>query len=438
MLDIVFLLLGLVMSWRVFNASRFPEAGFLLVFSYAVYVYMGGVLMGLDDFYSTSPDYPQLMSMIRWGYFSIILAFLLVSRLPLVVTPDFKGTFSLRQTEWSAVSLLALCSLVAAVTFLIIMPGNPLEAMLTNSEQFAFEREAVTTGMRSFGFFSNIFYDFMPIIWLSFYFHGKYKTAYFLFSANLFVLLATGQKSPLVFSFLYLTLAIGLKQGKFNYGKSVLASMLVFCVLIGVVMLQNWHLLIELNENTIFLALSALEHRTFMVGAIVLLNYLETFPVAHAFLIAQASAVPPDQIVYINTYGSGIAGSVNAVSLGNFYARFGEISIAAALMFCVAIVFYFGAWVIRSVVRISPLSQAFYIVYCVIGVKLVVTDWYTVLPIFWLSLFVIFGFVYAYQMAHNARHNGRAVAHGGYWFVLFSLIALCYFVQGQLRSLLAA
>jgi hypothetical protein len=437
MSDIVFLLFGLWVAWKVFKAFSFPEAGFIFIFSFALYVYSGAILMGFDDYYSSAPQYPQLLTMVRGGFLVMVLACLLVSRFSTLTTPDFKGYHTLSRSESNAISILAGACVVACLIYLIIMPGNPVTAMFANSEAVALEREAVTTKMKSFGFFSNIFYFYMPIAWLVLYFQGKQKTAYLVLFINMMTLMATGQKSPLVFSLLYLILAMGLSRGRFNYRAAGMGGLVLAILLIGVVVMQNWHLLSGSNESVIWSAVEGLWRRVFMLGAIVLLDYMQTFPDAHPFLIQQASSLPPDRIVYITTFGEEIAGRVNAVSLGNFYAYFGEIYLAILLMFFLVLAFNGGGWALRKMMGVNPITQALYVVYCVVAVKLVITDWWTVLPAYWLSCFVTLGFVYAFQMGYFFWQSGKSVAYGKYWLVVSSLLALLYFAQGQARFLIS-
>lgn len=432
------MVISLALIWRLTRCGIFPSPQFIFVFSYFGYIYIGYLLMLGDLNYSGMEGFNAVGTLIRLGYVAIFMAALATVFFGPTRYDRYFGPVALPNQSVTRLfySGLACVMIIVAVTYLYLMPANPIKAMLTDSSSVAYARQAVTTDMKNFGVFSNIFYNFMPLVWLSLYFLGKNRLWLLLLLANFVVVFATGQKAPIVYITAMFALAHGLRNGTFSYKLAFFFGIFLLVLLVTLVFLQNFNVSTGINTDDLLASISALLRRVFYVGPTTLINYFQTFPSYHPFLSEVSASVPSDQIVYRNIYGDHLRGTVNTVSIGLFYAWSGNVFVSAFLMFLLSICVFCLPVVFRYVVPDPALLKAVYVTYCFLMVKLVLTDWYTLVPIFILSFIVVSGLSHIWfnTLQGALKRNFKIRVHAFAFFL--SLLALAYFTQGQLRTLL--
>ncbi|QPL47218.1 hypothetical protein IT895_05430 [Halomonas sp. A40-4] len=432
------IIISLSLVWRLTGCGIFPSPQFVLLFSYFSYIYLGYLLMLGDPTYNSIAEFGAVGVLIRLGYAAIFLASLATSFIRSTLYYQYLGAVNMNSPVPARLfySVLALAMIMVAAIYIYLMPANPLKAMLTDSSSVTYARQAVTTDMKNFGVFSNVFYYFMPLVWLSLYFIGRNHLWFVLLVVNLIVVLATGQKAPIVYIIAMFTLAHGLRKGKFSYKFAFSVGVLVLFLLVMLVFLKNFNFYSGVSVDALLASVRGLIKRIFYVGPITLLNYYQTFPNYHPFLSEVVTSIPSDQIVYSHIYGDQYRGTVNTVSLGLFYAWSGSVVFSAFLMFLFSVCVFSIPVFFRYLIPDPALLKSVYVTYCFLMVKFVLTDWRTLVPIFILSFLVVSGLNHIWFHLVQGAVKGNFYIRGNAFAILIALLALSYFTQGQLRILL--
>ncbi len=436
-LEATLIIFSLAYLWRLTDSRRFPSPQFVLAMFYVGYIYLGYLLMLSDPYYSGLDVIGRAGLLVRLGYLAVLIASMLTFKIKIgtrgngcygVISPSLLN-------DRAGVAILTGFSILACFVYFLTIPVSPLAMMFSDSAEVHFARESATTGMKGFGIFSTFFYVFMPFCWSYLYLKGGRAWA-FVFVVNFAALLATGQKSPIVYLLILFLVIEGFKYGRINYAKMLSFSFAAVIALILLVYVQNSHLFDSLDMEAIAGSSFALYKRVFIVGAETIVNYLRVFPEMHDYM-AIGSGRPSDQIVYEEIFGSDIVGTVNSVSLSMFYAYTGDIYLSSGLFFLVLVLLFSIPLLIRWLFA-DGISQFVAIgLYYLLIVKMVVTDWYTLIPDFVMTMTVIAGLFNVIRQFRfvTGTTTRNSIGVSSLSFVA-SLLMLLYFLQGQAKQAL--
>lgn len=436
-IDIFIIIITLIAIFRI-EGKKFPFASIIFIVMYIIYIYIGTIMMNYDINIEKNLIFEKLRIMVRGGFFSILLAyFLSVFLLKRKSLTNKENSLFSKSKEYSFYFVSTLIILISSI-YIFLIPSNPLLIMITNPSSLAYIRESATSTLSSFGFFNNFISFFLPMVWLIFLFMNK-KVYLYIFFLNLILLMSTGQKSPIVYLLFLLFMGISLKNRNFSYSKSFLVLLFIMISLLIIVILQNWHLLNGISLETFELAWNGLKRRIFYGGVLPLSQYLEFFPSQMEHYYSNYPVIPPDQLVYTYAYPTtGIKGTVNTISLGNFYAAYGNKYIVFFLFFLLS----FSIFTIDKIVfnkMKDPFWLSIYTMYLLTTIKLVITDWYSILPQFFILVLSFIGAIYlieAFLYKFASNKNKFVVYAENKYFVFLSIAIFAYFFQGQIRGLL--
>ncbi|MBR8842458.1 hypothetical protein [Pseudoalteromonas sp. JC3] len=440
-LDTLLAFLGIVVVWKVTNCKVFPSPQLTLLVGYLLYYYVGVIINHDEPYLRDSEYFDNLVWLTRSGFLAIFIASVITSRWQSLNFEYYYNQYKQEPDiaeEWLGPHLIPLSILMLAlvVLYLLIIPVQPLIIMFTDPSNLIYAREAATVGLSSFAFFSNFFYDFMPLIWVMLFLTGRVKWAYFLLFANLIVLLSTGQKSPVVYVLIVFLCTTGFLRGNFNYAKTFRLFLFAFFILVAIVYIQNAHLFSGLDLESISSSMDGLIRRTFFVGPDSVVGYLSTFPDYHPFIIDSQTDVPPDKIVYQKVYGLDVEGTMNSNSLAFFYGWYGDKHIASVLYFSVIMLFFMTPFLLSFLKAPKTLSVAIFLLFYLLIVKFNITDWYTIYFVFILPFMVINGLLILTKFTLNLG-SGTISYSTTYFSVVVSVLMLLYFLQGKVKGLLS-
>jgi hypothetical protein len=436
-LEAILIIISLAYLWRLTGSRSFPAPQFVLAIFYVGYIYLGYLFMLDDPYYSRQDVLGSVGLLVRLGYLAVIVASILTTKIKIGINGcDFHGVNCLGLlNDKAGVAILTAFSILACFIYFLTIPVSPLVMMFSDPGEVHFSRESATTGMKGFGILSTFFYIFMPFCWSYLYLKGA-RAWVFVFALNFSTLLATGQKSPIVYFLILFFVVQGLKNGRVNYAKILNYSFASIIALILLVYVQNRHLFDSLDIEAVAGSSYALFRRIFIVGAETIVNYLIVFPGLHDYM-AIGSERPSDQIVYENIYGSDIIGTVNSVSLSMFYAYTGNIYLSSGLFFLVLVLLFLVPLLIRWLFVDGTSRFAAVGLYYLLVVKMVVTDWYTLIPDFFMTIMVIAGLFNVIRQVKLGRGttSGNSLGVSSLSFVV-SFLMLLYFLQGQAKQAL--
>lgn len=441
LIDLPFAVACIVFIWRRTGCNTFPSAQFILIAGYFLYYYLGLIISFREPWVAESKYLPDLVWMIRGGFLAIFTASVITRNWQTLRFDYYLDRFHAQGRSddlWLIKHLYPLWIVMVLVIFayLLLIPVQPVLVMFTNPAGLPLAREAVTVGFEKYGFFSNFFEQFVPITWMLLFLHGRRAAGTSLLFLNLFVLLSTGQKSPVVYVlFLYVFLA-GFLNGKFAYRRNIKFGLFAIFVLIALVYYQNSHLLGSLNWEAISLSIGGLIRRVFFVGPETVLGFLSTFPDSHPFLLRANTDLPADKIVYQTVVGSAIDGTMNSNSLAYFYAWVGNQYISLALYFSIIMLFFATPWLLEKLSFPKNLAISGFILFNLLLVKFNITDWYTIYFIFILSLLVFNGLLILTKFFVNFARE-RVIYRVSVFSLVASALSFMYFFQGQLRFLIS-
>ena len=426
--------------WQKTNCREYPSPQFVLLVGYFFYYYMGVIINYEDPDFRDLAHFEDLVWLTRSGFIIIFFCSL--------ITKDWKtlsvNYYHLRFTQasgsadrWLAKHLYPLAGVAVFISlwYLLIIPVQPILVMFSDSSGLNEAREAVTTGMKNFGFFSNFFNEYIPFIWVLLFLSGKRSAGNFVLVVNLFVLLSTGQKSPILYMLILYVFTEGFLNKRFEYSKTIKYVFISFFVLTLLVYTQNAHLFGGLNWDAVSQSLGGLVRRIFFVGSETVLGYLTTFPDSHPFLIESETSIPADKIVYQTMIGLDIDGTMNSNSLAFFYGWFGNKYLASALYFLVVMLFLATPYIVSLFVLPKLLQIAAFLLFNLLLVKFNITDWYTIYGVFVLACLVLNGlFIITKTCVFSL--NETMMHQTTVWSAILSCLMFLYFFQGQVRSFL--
>jgi hypothetical protein len=430
--------------WGLFNRyyKKFPYASFIFLCMYVAYIYAGTIMMYYDDFYSTNPFFKEMVFLVRTGYVSILtgimLAHFTIKRRPL----EDLVVSRVRYSETLAIDFVFIFVFLVSVSYLSTLGENPLKVMFFNPIELANVRSASTTDFKYFSFFSNFLYFLLPIFFPIYYFLARKKVAFFILLTAVLLQLSTGQKSPIFYLLILMLISVYLYEKNFSYKKSAIWLFIGLIMLFFIIYIQNRHLLNGLNFQSIELVWSGLKTRMFYGGVLPILQYVEYFSSVHEFYGFSSLNAPSDQMVHLYFYpDTGITGTVNTVSLADFYARFGNVLLSGFLFFLVVYSIVLLDIVLFNKIN-KPVDAAIYTMFCMTTLKLIITDWYTVLPqfinlSFWLlgAIMIIDFFVRNIVDMSGTNHFFYSKSR---LYFYFSVLLFLYVTQGQIKGLLLA
>ncbi len=436
--ELIYIIFSLVFLWKLTKCEIFPSPQFVLALAYFGYIYLGTLLMLEDDYYKNLDQITDVTLMVRLGWISILAASVFTFKFDVINGITDRITYKYFESDRTGVRILSLICLTISLIYILKIPSHPLTLIFTNTNDVAIARESATVGMKGFDVYSNFLYNLMPFCWIYFYLTGKNRFWIFVLIVNLFASLATGQKSPIIFLLISYIIAKRFKFGRTNYASIVIIFFTAILTLVILVYLQNKHLFDSLNLDALTSSGAALYRRFFMVGPGTLLNYFQVFPNIHDFLFFGGGHLPSDQIVHNEIYGDEIRGTVNSISLALFYAYTGNIYLSNLIfVFILIIVFILPNLIVKLVVDRASVHAAISLYYILL-VKMVITDWYTILPIFILNIMVIAGFlnlVFYLKFVKFSANRGLRVSMPSF---VISFLMLAYFTQGQFKILFAS
>jgi len=414
-----------------------PFAKDLLLFGFIFYIYIGTILMYYDQYYDVDHNFVKLMTLVRVCFFSILLSYFLTSlfrRNDLCESIASSRNIGFPQL---AMTILSIAVVGVSVVYPFVIPELPLLTSLFDPSSLMLSRQEATSSFPYYGFFSNFLNYFLPLVWLTLQFQRNrlYVPLAFL---NLLLLLITGQKAPVIYIFLLWFLAYTYTSNSLKFKRMLFYGITIILFLITIVYLQNKHLFDQLSFETIYLSVNGLFHRIFYGGVIPLLQYIEYFPSIHPHYFLDAPETPPSVLVHAYNYPDNGLGSVNTVSAANMYASLGSLFFAGIAFFTLTLLIFSIDLFIFNKLK-SPLDLACYTLFCLTTFKIVLSDWYSVLPIYFTLVLSFYGFFYAIQGILNGIHTTRFTFKSpNLYFSILCLLIMLYFMQGQFRSLLNA
>ncbi|WP_323592248.1 hypothetical protein [Aliarcobacter butzleri] len=436
-IDIFIIIVTLVLIFSI-EGKKFPFASIVFIVMYIIYIYTGTIMMNYDINIEKNFIFEQLQFIVRGGFFSMLLAYFLSVFLLRRKSLIGKENNLLSNSKKYSFYFISIIVILISSIYIFLIPSNPLLTMITNPSNLAYIRESATATLGNFGFFNNFISFFLPMVWLIFLFMNK-KVYLYIFLLNLILLMSTGQKSPIVYLLFLLFMAISLKNRNFSYSKSFLVLLLIMISLLIIVILQNWHLLNGISLETFELAWNGLKRRIFYGGVLPISQYLEFFPTYMEHYYLNYPPIPPDQLVYTYAYPeTGIKGTVNTISLGNFYAAFGNKYIVFLLFFLLSFSIFIMDKILFNKMK-DPFWFTIYTVYLLLTIKLVITDWYSIVPQFFILTLSFIGAIYlieAFLYKFASNKNRFIVYAENKYFVFLSIAIFAYFFQGQIRGLL--
>lgn len=349
-------------------------------------------MLGHTDF-SKIDKLDTTVDYIRLSYFLMFLAYLV----SYFMFPKMNRMLYVNCTENLSSTYLFIFQITGtvfaffSVYYIINYSGPVLSSIISADANFAFAREKATVGNALYGSYSVIFMNYFPFIWVILLINGNYKWGFLFMAINFIAFLSTGQKSPVIYILIYFVLSYGFKYKYFPYLKFISFFVLSILFLISLVVIQNWGIFEGFSFETIYIAIEALLRRTFMTGAYVLNQYIQTFPISHPFLIDTTTFLPPSRITYDIFYHDGIAGSLNTAAIANFYAYYGGLFNVSLLYFPLTILFILSEVLIIKFIHSKPIRLGVLVLLSVTGINLSLTDINTTVPIFLITIIFILG-----------------------------------------------
>ena len=392
-IELCYILSTLILVFKLHNCKIHPLPSFIFIFSYAMYIYVGSILMlghtdyGKLDKLETTVDY------IRLSYLFMLTAYLCTYFIFPQIGYKLYANCSERLTSQNkfTIQLIGTLFLLFSLHYMYSYSGPVLVSIFSGDTNFSYAREKATVGNSLYGFFSVIFMNYLPFVWIILLINKSYKVGFLFMSINFIAFLSTGQKSPVIYILIYFVLSYGFSYKYFPYFKFTLIFGVSILLLISLVVIQNWGIFEGFSFETIYLSIEALLRRTFMTGAYVFNQYIQTFPISHPFLIDIASSVPPSRITYDIFNHDGIAGSLNTAAIGNFYAYYGGLFNVSLLYFPLTILFVLSELLIIKYIRTKPIRLGALVLLSVTGINLSLTDIQTTVPIFFITIIFILG-----------------------------------------------
>lgn len=426
-IDLVLLLVIFVIT----KSYRLLDFRFLFLFIYFVYYRLG------FEFALNSPDYRLMRAREAfWDayyldlyFFHIILIYVLLIvcvRPSLTFPRTLKDKFKYKFDAWYYLTVaVCLLSMVELLVSLLQVGFNLSEL-----------RKILATGSLLQKFSSTYIIGFAPLLVFYYVITSNIHRAYVLMILMVIGFILSGQKFLILLSFHLLLLVRMIINGKYNYLVAIGSSILALPILIYLVMLSNPTLLM-LSADTVQTALQGLLRRLIFVGPSTVVNYFETFPSGHQFLMNSNSEVPSDVIVYNYRFNTGLAGTVNSFSYSKMYAYYGSSAIAlslALLIFIPLLSFNFiGRYFIgsRDIISAALLTLMFH------TPRLIVTDVQTVLlaPLLGLCTLYVTNELFAKERVVLRSQTKTISMRGSLFGVVTVLILAAYFVQGQIKIL---
>jgi hypothetical protein len=334
-------------------------------------------------------------------------------------------------------AIAALC-ILANVVYVAVLPGNPWTAMFGDQVQVAYLREQATTSFRWFPLFSVWLNFITPFVFLVYWFANYTRLAVGLLLLNTLALLLTGQKPPLVYSLLAISLAAGLRYRQFPYLKASIAGIVAAAVLVAIVVLQNFNVArLGIEWSFLVTAWDAIITRAVSVGSYVIYGYVDFFPSRMDFFYLEPPAVPPDQLVFKHLNPNvDIAGTANAAFVASIYAAFGGIPqlLFSVIAICLGLLFVGERLCLRQ--EQSPFSLALYVVICLAALKMCITDLYTAWSPVLFFVATARGLMMLAESGLRWLDTGVLGVRGNLALVLPTLFISAYVIQGWLRSIL--
>lgn len=439
-LDLIFAIFCLIFIWKRTGCKVYPSPQFILLAGYFLYYYLGLIVNHNEPYLNGADYFEDLVWFTRSGFLMIFIASLVtVNWRTLRFDYYFHKVNRPSKVDdiWLSKHLYALWlfMVVIVIFYLSIVPVQPILVMMNDPSLLLEARESVTVGLKNFGFFSNFFNEFIPITWMLLLLFGKRLAGISLMLLNLYVLLSTGQKSPILYILILFILTQGFMRGGFNYREGFRYGVVSLISLVFLVYYQNAHLLGDLNWEAIALSVGALVRRVFFIGPETVLGFLSTFPDAHPFLFGSNTDLPADKIVYQTIVGSTIDGTMNSNSLAFFYAWFGNKYIASFLYFIVVMLFLSTPAFLSVLAFPQKLAAVSFLGFNLLLIKFNITDWYTIYFIFLLAFLSVNGVLFVTRFLVSLK-SPEILYRGNNLSVVVCVLVLLYFLQGQIRSFL--
>jgi len=262
--DIAAIILFLLLIFKL-EAKDFPYASIVFILLYILYIYSGTIMMNYDEYIPKDKNFQNLQFIVRGGFVSIIIAYILSYMSFRRVSIKNKEYINLNNSKKYAFYFMSIIVIFISLLYLKLIPMNPLIMMLKDPSSMGLAREQATTTFRNFGFFNNFISFFLPLVWLTLLFMNKniYKI---ILLFNFIVLMSTGQKSPIIYLLFLLVISLSLRSKRFEYKKNILLIVVAVLVLLMLVVAQNWHILNGMSLESLELAWIGLKKRIFYGG----------------------------------------------------------------------------------------------------------------------------------------------------------------------------
>lgn len=319
---------------------------------------------------------------------------------------------------------------------LLITTINSIAVFIGSEFNFSVAREAQTNTSWIIDFSAAYVFGFAPFLLFYYNFTHQRKRSLIIFSSIVLIFVFSGQKFLVLLAAHLFLLSQMIKHNKYNYVLAVAGIVSLLPFIVFLVFISNPQILASYSLDTVFIALDGLLRRLVFVGPMTVVNYFNTFPDFHPFLLGDLNSKPSDIIVHDFVYGSGLTGTVNSFTFSMVYSYFGSFvtalvltaSIFCGLIFAPAILNFFIKE--KVLIATSVTVLLFYIP------RLIVTDVVTVLftPLLAITVLVttfeLFG---RFDQPHKKRLVLYPKIRGSLGPAIILLLGFTYFVQGQLK-----
>ena len=422
---LVGLLFFLTRSWRLLDFR------FLFCFLYLIYYRLGFEVATVSDIYSEIRLGQSFQNayLLDTLFFHLIISIALFSSIGrLGVQGYFSSDYEVRYKFNFLYYLTIICLLVTMI--------NSVAVLISSGFNLSEAREVHTNNSWIIDFSSAYLYGFAPFLLFYYNFTYRRKRALLIFLLIAMIFVASGQKFLVLLIVHLFLLSQMIKRKKYNYVMAATGVLSSLPFIVFLVFISNSDILSLVSLQNIAIALDGLFQRLVFVGPMTVVNYFNTFPDFHPFLLGDLNPKPSDIIVHNYVYGNDLVGTVNSFSFAMIYAYLGNLSLALILTTLIFTVIIFAPFALKPFIKEKVLIATSLAVLLFHMPRLIVTDVVTVLSTPLLALIV---FTTTFELFGRLERSRKKVLvlypkiRGFIVPVVVLLLGFVYFVQGQIK-----
>jgi hypothetical protein len=422
---LVGLLFFLTRSWRLLDFR------FLFCFLYLIYYRLGFEVATVSYIYSEIRLGQSFQNayLLDTLFFHLIITIALFSSIGRLGGQGyFSSDYEVRYKFNFLYYLTIICLLVTMI--------NSVAVLISSGFNLSEAREVHTNNSWVIDFSSAYLYGFAPFLLFYYNFTCRRKRALLIFLLIAMIFVASGQKFLVLLIVHLFLLSQMIKRKKYNYVMAATGVLSSLPFIVFLVFISNSDILSQVSLQNIAIALDGLFQRLVFVGPMTVVNYFNTFPDFHPFLLGDLNPKPSDIIVHNYVYGNDLVGTVNSFSFAMIYAYLGNLSLALILTTLIFTVIIFAPFALKPFIKEKVLIATSLAVLLFHMPRLIVTDVVTVLSTPLLALIV---FTTTFELFGRLERSRTKVLvlypkiRGVIVPVVVLLLGFVYFVQGQIK-----